>query len=188
MSLNTVSAFRFSHSQNTRPHVCLNYCISHIIELSVPSLLFPHVLPTYSNMPNGTLFTSQTTPSLSSAATSARPASQSAAITAPNGASSTSVADESTDATSAAATELSTAIDEFLGDLDKKFKGIGDEILGKCKSCLSSSRFIRDRVKRPPLTSAVDDMAARCDRIEAELLMHEQTEVSPSKGSETASG
>lgn len=85
-------------------------------------------------MPNGTLFTSQTTPSLSSAARSATPASQSAATTAPNGASSTSVNDDSTDATTAAATELSTAIDEFLGDLDKKFRSIGDEILGKCKS------------------------------------------------------
>ena len=91
-------------------------------------------------MPNGTLFTSQTTPNLSSAARSATPASQSAATTtAPNGASSTSVTDNSTDATTAAATELSTAIDEFQDDLDKKFRSIGDEILGKCKSCFFMS-------------------------------------------------
>lgn len=32
-----------------------------------------------------------------------------------------------------AATKLADAIDDFLGDLEKKFKGISDEILTKCE-------------------------------------------------------
>lgn len=32
-----------------------------------------------------------------------------------------------------AATKLAEAIDDFLGDLEKKFKGISDEILTKCE-------------------------------------------------------
>ena len=49
-----------------------------------------------------------------------------------------------------AATKLAEAIDDFLGDLEKKFKGISDEILTK-----------------------LDDMAERCDRLEQEMLVRE---------------
>lgn len=49
-----------------------------------------------------------------------------------------------------AASQLSEAIDEFLGDVEKKFKVMNDEILTK-----------------------LDDMAERCDRLEAELLLRE---------------
>ncbi|KIW64261.1 hypothetical protein PV04_09208 [Phialophora macrospora] len=49
-----------------------------------------------------------------------------------------------------AATKLAAAIDDFLGDLEKKFKGISDEILTK-----------------------LDDMAERCDRLEQEMLVRE---------------
>ncbi|KPI38280.1 uncharacterized protein AB675_12146 [Cyphellophora attinorum] len=44
-------------------------------------------------------------------------------------------------------TRLAEAIDDFLGDLDKKFKNISDEILTK-----------------------LDDMAERCDRLEQEIM------------------
>jgi len=49
-----------------------------------------------------------------------------------------------------AATKLAEAIDDFLGDLEKKFKGISDEILTK-----------------------LDDMAERCDRLEQEILLRD---------------
>ncbi|ETI21257.1 hypothetical protein G647_07602 [Cladophialophora carrionii CBS 160.54] len=49
-----------------------------------------------------------------------------------------------------ATTKLAEAIDDFLGDLEKKFKGISDEILTK-----------------------LDDMAERCDRLEQEMLVRE---------------
>ncbi|OAP63076.1 hypothetical protein AYL99_02303 [Fonsecaea erecta] len=49
-----------------------------------------------------------------------------------------------------AATKLAEAIDDFLGDLEKKFKGISDEILTK-----------------------LDDMAERCDRLEQEMLLRD---------------
>lgn len=45
---------------------------------------------------------------------------------------STRLGSEGTDANEAA-TKLAEAIDDFLGDLEKKFKGISDEILTKCE-------------------------------------------------------
>ncbi len=47
-----------------------------------------------------------------------------------------------------ATTKLAEAIDDFLGDLEKKFKGISDEILTR-----------------------LDDMAERCDKLEQEMLL-----------------
>ncbi|KAK6381360.1 uncharacterized protein PV06_07409 [Exophiala oligosperma] len=49
-----------------------------------------------------------------------------------------------------ATAKLTEAIDDFLGDLEKKFKGISDEILTK-----------------------LDDMAERCDRLEQEILLRD---------------
>ncbi|RMZ92486.1 hypothetical protein DV736_g273, partial [Chaetothyriales sp. CBS 134916] len=46
-----------------------------------------------------------------------------------------------------ATTALTEAIDDFLGDVEKKFKGISNEIL-----------------------SRLDDMAERCDRLEQEMM------------------
>lgn len=54
------------------------------------------------------------------------------------------------DRSSNAATQLSEAIDDFLADVEKKFKAMSDEVLTK-----------------------LDDMAERCDRLEAELLLRE---------------
>lgn len=51
---------------------------------------------------------------------------------------------------SEAAAKLAEAIDDFLGDVEKKFKNISDEILTK-----------------------LDDMAERCDRLEQEMLMRD---------------
>jgi heat shock factor-binding protein 1 len=51
-----------------------------------------------------------------------------------------------------ASTKLAEAIDDFLGDLEKKFKGISDEILGR-----------------------LDDMAERCDRLEQEMILRENS-------------
>jgi heat shock factor-binding protein 1 len=51
-----------------------------------------------------------------------------------------------------ASTKLAEAIDDFLGDLEKKFKGISDEILGR-----------------------LDDMAERCDRLEQEMVLRENS-------------
>ena len=53
-------------------------------------------------------------------------------------------------ASSDASTALTEAIDDFLGDLEKKFKNISDEVL-----------------------SRLDDMAERCDRLEQEMLLRE---------------
>jgi len=57
-----------------------------------------------------------------------------------------------TEATSTgdATTKLAEAIDDFLGDLEKRFKGISDEVLGR-----------------------LDDMAERCDRLEQEMLVRD---------------
>lgn len=60
----------------------------------------------------------------------------------------TASAESSADATS----KLAEAIDDFLGDLEKKFKGISDEILTR-----------------------LDDMAERCDRLEQEMLLRDAT-------------
>jgi len=65
-----------------------------------------------------------------------------------------------------AATKLAEAIDDFLGDLEKKFKGISDEILTK-----------------------LDDMAERCDRLEQEMLFREAGAVEGvGKGPGTSTG
>ena len=66
-----------------------------------------------------------------------------------------------------AATKLAEAIDDFLGDLEKKFKGISDEILTK-----------------------LDDIAERCDRLEQELLVRETggNALEGGKGSVAGSG
>ena len=58
----------------------------------------------------------------------------------------TAVGESSTEANS----KLAEAIDDFLGDLEKKFKGISDEILTR-----------------------LDDMAERCDRLEQEMVLKE---------------
>jgi len=62
-----------------------------------------------------------------------------------------------------AASALAEAIDDFLGDLEKKFKIVSDEILTK-----------------------LDDMAERCDRLEAELLMRDAAGSATSKSEEGA--
>ena len=41
-----------------------------------------------------------------------------------------------------AAGRLAEAIDDFLGDIEKKFKGISDEILTKCESTYSALHYI----------------------------------------------
>ena len=82
-------------------------------------------------MPNGTYFQSaptapQTTPAsppLSHASGTAKPSTTSSDLAGPND----------------AATKLAEAIDDFLGDLEKKFKGISDEILTKCECIFSLS-------------------------------------------------
>jgi hypothetical protein len=51
-----------------------------------------------------------------------------------------------------AAHRLAEAIDDFLGDLDKKFSSISNEILTR-----------------------LDDMAERCDRLEQEMLLRDQS-------------
>lgn len=58
----------------------------------------------------------------------------------------TAVGESGGDATA----KLAEAIDVFLGDLEKRFKGISDEILTR-----------------------LDDMAERCDRLEQEMLLRE---------------
>jgi hypothetical protein len=42
--------------------------------------------------------------------------------------------------TTDAAAKLAEAIDDFLGDLEKKFKGISDEVLNKCEFGPGDSR------------------------------------------------
>jgi len=68
--------------------------------------------------------------------------------------------EEMDDKSSNAAAALAEAIDDFLGDLERKFKGISSEILTK-----------------------LDDMAERCDRIETELLLREAAGAGTSKSS-----
>jgi len=62
--------------------------------------------------------------------------------------------------TNDASSALAEAIDDFLGDLERKFRTVSDEILTK-----------------------LDDMAERCDRIEAELLMRDAAGTGGSKSS-----
>jgi BMFP domain-containing protein YqiC len=64
-----------------------------------------------------------------------------------------------------AATKLAEAIDDFLGDLEKKFKGISDEILTK-----------------------LDDMAERCDRLEQEMLVRESSNSALEAGGQKGAG
>lgn len=52
--------------------------------------------------------------------------------------------------TSEASAKLAEALDDFLADVEKKFKSVSDEILTK-----------------------LDDMAERCDRLEQEMLMRD---------------
>ena len=109
-------------------------------------------------MPNGTYFQSAPSPPLSQhsgitsphLSTNAHHSQQALSNTSPT----KSVASASAGAESGqeAATKLAEAIDDFLGDLEKKFKGISDEILTK-----------------------LDDMAERCDRLEQEMLVREST-------------
>lgn len=54
---------------------------------------------------------------------------------------------------------LAEAIDDFLGDLDKKFSSISNEILTR-----------------------LDDMAERCDRLEQDILLRDQTTAGPKSG------
>src|SRR5271170_7707134 len=68
-----------------------------------------------------------------------------------------------------AATKLAEAIDNFLGDLETKFQGISDEILTK-REFSPRKLFWREAADQQ---GVVDDMAERCDRLEAELLMKE---------------
>ncbi|KIW86011.1 hypothetical protein Z517_01405 [Fonsecaea pedrosoi CBS 271.37] len=63
-----------------------------------------------------------------------------------------------------AATKLAEAIDDFLGDLEKKFKGISDEILTK-----------------------LDDMAERCDRLEQEMLLRDASAMENVSGGKAGS-
>jgi hypothetical protein len=70
----------------------------------------------------------------------------------------TQTSDEQPPTTDAAA-KLAEAIDDFLADLEKKFKGISNEVLNK-----------------------LDDMAERCDRLEAELLAKEADSGSMKEG------
>ncbi|KAL9105383.1 MAG: hypothetical protein Q9227_009439 [Pyrenula ochraceoflavens] len=71
--------------------------------------------------------------------------------------------DDSSD-NNTAVNELMEAIDSFCMDVEKKYKAAGEEIMAKCE-CLPSQSIW-----------SVDEMAARCDRIEAELLLNSQVE------------
>ncbi|ETN41986.1 uncharacterized protein HMPREF1541_03925 [Cyphellophora europaea CBS 101466] len=57
---------------------------------------------------------------------------------------------QSTSTAQEASHRLAEAIDDFLGDLDKKFSNISNEILTR-----------------------LDDMAERCDRLEQEILLRD---------------
>ena len=96
-------------------------------------------------MPNGTFF--QAAPSsnnISSPTTSSDPYNTN--ITAQHKSAALKGATSPSESGQEAATKLAEAIDDFLGDLQKKSKGISDEILTK-----------------------LDDMAERCDRLEQEI-------------------
>ncbi|KAL9618413.1 MAG: hypothetical protein Q9160_006854 [Pyrenula sp. 1 TL-2023] len=126
-------------------------------------------------MPNGTFFQQPTAPSLSAASSTTTIKSPSANG---NASSPNPDADDSS-------TELTSAIDDFISEIEGKFKVISNEILSKCmhfllllkRSTHSTSTPLSYRfpfaiqvllvTADPPYT--VDDMAERCDRIEAEL-------------------
>lgn len=79
-----------------------------------------------------------------------------------------SAAEQATPSNKNAATQLAEAIDEFLVDVEKKFKVMNDEILTKCLHQSPTGYMFHDM-----LTDSVDDMAERCDKLEAELLLRE---------------
>jgi hypothetical protein len=95
--------------------------------------------------------------------------------------------------TNDASSALAEAIDEFLGDLERKFKTVSDEILTKRESIcpLDISRILSETAddwgghssSLEANVTAVDDMAERCDRIEAELLMRDAAGTGGSKSS-----
>jgi len=58
-----------------------------------------------------------------------------------------------------ATSKLAEAIDDFLGDLEKKFKVVSDEILTK-----------------------LDDMAERCDRLEQDMLLRDASSMESTAG------
>ncbi|KIX08266.1 uncharacterized protein Z518_02922 [Rhinocladiella mackenziei CBS 650.93] len=97
-------------------------------------------------MPNGTFFQSASTPPPQMTPSSPPLSHTSSTVKA------TTTTATSSDLISPndAATKLAEAIDDFLGNLEKKFKGISDEILTK-----------------------LDDMAERCDRLEQEMLLRD---------------
>jgi hypothetical protein len=105
-------------------------------------------------MPNGTYFQSAPSPSPSHSGVASPPLSSHQAHHTSNVLANTAQHHQSAPPPSEhgqeAATKLAEAIDDFLGDLEKKFKGISDEILTK-----------------------LDDMAERCDRLEQEMLVRE---------------
>ncbi|EHY52656.1 hypothetical protein ABEF92_004162 [Exophiala dermatitidis] len=81
-----------------------------------------------------------------------------------------------------AATKLAEAIDDFLGDLEKKFKGISDEILTKREFAfpgrLPANHYLeQEKELLADMDTygilAVDDMAERCDRLEQEMLLRD---------------
>jgi hypothetical protein len=95
--------------------------------------------------------------------------------------------------TNDASSALAEAIDDFLGDLERKFKTVSDEILTKresiCPLDISGILFetADDRGGHNSGLEAnvtvVDDMGERCDRIEAELLMRDAAGTGGSKSS-----
>jgi hypothetical protein len=95
--------------------------------------------------------------------------------------------------TNDASSALAEAIDDFLGDLERKFRTVSDEILTKREftSPLDVSGILSETVDEErgysssleANVTAVDDMAERCDRIEAELLMRDAAGTGGSKSS-----
>ncbi|KIW11989.1 hypothetical protein PV08_09263 [Exophiala spinifera] len=92
-------------------------------------------------MPNGTFFQSASLPTPPPTQQASPPYSSDNIAAAVSSASDYAGPNDAT-------ARLTEAIDDFLGDLEKKFKGISDEILTK-----------------------LDDMAERCDRLEQEILL-----------------
>ncbi|KAL6244057.1 hypothetical protein RBB50_008926 [Rhinocladiella similis] len=94
-------------------------------------------------MPNGTYFQSASLPTPPPTQQASEPYSANNHIAAVSSASDYAAPNDAT-------AKLTEAIDDFLGDLEKKFKGISDEILTK-----------------------LDDMAERCDRLEQDILFRD---------------
>ena len=98
-------------------------------------------------MPNGTFLQAPTAPSSTSQSHLTTPQTTD---TTPNAMAPPPASQQQVDPSNDAATKFAEAIDEFLGDLERKFRVVSDDVLNK-----------------------LDDMAERCDRLEAELLMRE---------------